>query len=84
MAEAVMMRLAAAIGHEPAHQAVAAAAARASARGEPLALGLAADPVVSRHLDPEAVAALIDPQTYLGLAPEIAANAPGGGTPEGP
>jgi adenylosuccinate lyase/3-carboxy-cis,cis-muconate cycloisomerase len=84
MAEAVMMRLAAAIGHEPAHRAVAAAAARASARGEPLALCLAADSVVSRHLDPEEVAALIDPQTYLGLAPEIAANAPGGGAPEGP
>lgn len=84
MAEAVMMRLAAAIGHEPAHQAVAAAAARALARGEPLAAGLAADPVVSRHLDEAAVAALLEPQSYLGLAPEIAAGAAGAGAPDGP
>jgi adenylosuccinate lyase/3-carboxy-cis,cis-muconate cycloisomerase len=77
MAESVMMRLAAAIGHEPAHQAVAAAAARAAARGEPLAISLAADPVVSRHLDEDALSDLLDPEGYLGLAPEIAQSVAG-------
>jgi 3-carboxy-cis,cis-muconate cycloisomerase len=84
MAEAVMMRLAAAIGHEPAHRAVAAAAVRALADGKPLAVSLAADPLVSRHLNEDAVAALLDPQSYLGLAPEIAADAPGDGAPDAP
>jgi hypothetical protein len=47
-------------------------------------VSLAADPLVSRHLNEDAVAALLDPQSYLGLAPEIAADAPGDGAPDAP
>ncbi len=68
MAEAVMMALGGAIGHEHAHELVTAATRRATVEGRDLADVLAGDAEVSRHLSAEEIARLIDPSAYLGLA----------------
>jgi 3-carboxy-cis,cis-muconate cycloisomerase len=79
MAEAVMMRLAAALGHEEAHRVVGAAAAAAAASGEPLARVLREDPRVTEHLGPGELEAALDPDAYLGLGPATAAGRQGQG-----
>jgi 3-carboxy-cis,cis-muconate cycloisomerase len=79
MAEAVMMRLAAALGHEEAHRVVGAAAAAAAASGEPLARVLREDPRVTEHLGPGELEAALDPDAYLGLGPATAAGEQGQG-----
>jgi adenylosuccinate lyase len=66
MAEAVMMELAGAIGHEPAHELVLRASRRASAEGLPLRAALAEVPEVREHVAD--LDALLDPSAYLGLA----------------
>jgi 3-carboxy-cis,cis-muconate cycloisomerase len=68
MAEAVMMSLGTAVGHEAAHTLVLKAARRASEAGTTLGEELAGDPEVTRHVSPEELAALVDPASYLGLA----------------
>jgi 3-carboxy-cis,cis-muconate cycloisomerase len=78
MAEAVMMRLAVAIGHEDAHRVVAAASARAAAANRPLAEILSADPEVTAHLDADTRGRVLDPEAYLGLAPALAEGVAGG------
>ena len=68
MAEAVMMALARAIGHEQAHELVTAATRRATAEGRDLADVLAKTAEVSAHLPAGELARLLDPAAYLGLA----------------
>jgi adenylosuccinate lyase len=68
MAEAVMMALGRALGHEPAHNLVQAASRRASAEGRDLADVLAEEPEVADLLSREEIEGLLDPATYLGLA----------------
>ncbi len=68
MAEAAMMALGRAIGHERAHELVTGATRRATAEGRDLTDILAEDPEVSRHLPPADIARLLDPTAYLGLA----------------
>jgi 3-carboxy-cis,cis-muconate cycloisomerase len=74
MAEAVMMRLATALGHEEAHRVVGDAAAAAAASGWPLARALREDPRVTEHLDPRELETALDPEGYLGLGPATAAG----------
>ena len=68
MAEAVMMALGRALGHEPAHALVLAATRRASAERRDLAAVLAEVPEVARQLSPAELERLLDPAAYLGLA----------------
>lgn len=73
MAEAVMMALGPAVGHEAAHSLVLKATRRASETGVTLGEALASDPEVARHVSPEELAALVDPASYLGLSASSAA-----------
>ena len=68
VAEAVMMSLAPHLGHEHAHDLVSDLCRRAIAEARPLIDLLAADGEVTRHLDRAALAQLLDPANYLGLA----------------
>jgi 3-carboxy-cis,cis-muconate cycloisomerase len=72
MAEAVMMALAATIGHERAHHAVAAASRRAAASGSGLRAALLEDAEITAALDSR-LDDLLDPARYLGTAPQTAA-----------
>jgi 3-carboxy-cis,cis-muconate cycloisomerase len=72
MAEAVMMALAASIGHERAHHAVTAASRRAAASGSGLRAALLADAEITAALDSR-LDHLLDPARYLGTAPQTAA-----------
>jgi adenylosuccinate lyase/3-carboxy-cis,cis-muconate cycloisomerase len=73
MAEAAMMALGESIGHDAAHTLVHKASRRASEAGTTLAEELGSDPEFARHMTPEDLTALMDPSSYLGLAPEDAA-----------
>jgi 3-carboxy-cis,cis-muconate cycloisomerase len=72
MAEAVMLELGARIGRQHAHDVVYDAAQAAVVENRPFAVLLAADPRVTAHLDPQAIAALLDPVAYTGLSAEMA------------
>ncbi|MGH7099990.1 MAG: class-II fumarase/aspartase family protein [Stellaceae bacterium] len=72
MAEAVMLELGGKIGRQHAHDVVYDAAQAAVIEEKPFAALLAADPRVSAHLDPGAIAALLDPIAYTGLCAEMA------------
>ncbi|HEV2303090.1 MAG TPA: adenylosuccinate lyase family protein [Stellaceae bacterium] len=72
MAEAVMLKLGAAIGRQHAHDIVYDAAQEAFVGGKPFGELLAADPRVGAHLDKRAIAALLDPVAYAGLCAEMA------------
>ena len=71
VAEAVMMGLAPHIGREPAHDVVYDACRTVDEYGGTLADALASMPVVSAHLDREALHRLTDPTNYLGMAPQM-------------
>jgi len=75
MAEAVMLRLGAAMGRQHAHDVVYDAAQAAFVEGRSFAALLAADPRVTAHLDADAIAALLDPTAYTGLCGEMARTA---------
>ncbi len=75
MAEAVMLKLAEAIGRQHAHDVVYEAAQAAATHGQSFASLLAADARVTAHLSPERIAALLDPAAYVGLCPELAHQA---------
>jgi 3-carboxy-cis,cis-muconate cycloisomerase len=68
MAEAVMMALARAVGHEPAHELVLRAARRAAAEERDLADVLAEEPEVAARLSRVELDDLMDPSAYLGLS----------------
>ena len=72
MAEAVMMKLAASIGRQRAHEAVHHAAATAADTGRPFRDVLAADPVVSGSLRPTQLEDLLNPSSHTGLSSLIA------------
>jgi adenylosuccinate lyase len=72
MAEAVMLKLGAAIGRQHAHDVVYDAAQAAFVEGRSFASVLAADPRVAAHLDANGIAALLDPTAYTGLCAEMA------------
>jgi 3-carboxy-cis,cis-muconate cycloisomerase len=67
-AEAVMMALAPEVGREQAHHLVADGCRKALEQGRGLQEVLAAEPAVTAHLPPERLAALLEPESYTGLA----------------
>jgi 3-carboxy-cis,cis-muconate cycloisomerase len=71
VAEAVMMALASHIGRNAAHDVVYAACREAAAKGTPLIDELVKVPEVTSHFDKTALARLVDPQNYLGSAPQM-------------
>jgi adenylosuccinate lyase len=71
LSERVMLALGAAIGKQAAHEVVYAIAMRAQEEHLPFADALAGDPRVAPHLDRDAIAALLDPGAYAGLAAEL-------------
>jgi adenylosuccinate lyase len=75
MAEAVMLRLGAAIGRQHAHDVVYDAAQAAFVEGRGFASVLGEDARVATHLDADAIAALLDPTGYTGLCGEMARTA---------
>jgi 3-carboxy-cis,cis-muconate cycloisomerase len=68
MAEAVMMALARALGHEQAHAVVTAAVRRATGEGRPLRDVLDEEPAVADLA--QALDGLLEPASYLGISPE--------------
>ncbi len=68
MAEAVMMALAPMVGRQQAHHLVASACDRAIAQGASLLDVLIADVEICRHLSVERLRALLEPESYTGLA----------------
>src|SRR5580700_3265410 len=75
MAEAVMLQLGATIGRQHAHDVVYDAAQAAFVEGRSFASLLAANPLVTAHLDAGSIAALLDPTAYTGLCGEMARTA---------
>jgi 3-carboxy-cis,cis-muconate cycloisomerase len=67
-AEAVMMALAPEVGREPAHHLVAAGCRKALEEGRDLLDVLSAEPSATAHLPPERLTALLEPESYTGLA----------------
>ena len=75
MAEAVMLQLGTAIGRQRAHDVVYDAAQAAFVEGRSFASLLAADKLVTAHLDAGSIAALLDPTAYTGLCADMARTA---------
>jgi adenylosuccinate lyase len=75
MAEAVMLNLGAKIGRQHAHDVVYDAAQAAFVEGQLFSDLLAADLRVTAHLEPDAIASLLDPTAYTGLCAEMARDA---------
>jgi 3-carboxy-cis,cis-muconate cycloisomerase len=71
VAEAVMMALAKHIGRGAAHDVVYAACRKAVENGAPLIDELSKVREVTSHFDAAALARLVDPQNYLGSAPQM-------------
>ena len=72
MAEAVMLDLGLVIGRQHAHDVVYDAAQVAFVEGKSFGDLLAADPRITAHMKPDAIAALLDPTTYTGLCADMA------------
>lgn len=68
MAEAVMMDLARAVGHEQAHRLVSNAASAAAETGTPFSEVLLDNEEITRHLCPDALSDVLDPTQHLGLS----------------
>jgi adenylosuccinate lyase len=66
--EAVMMRLAEAVGRSQAKELVTAASKKAMRSGQSFADVLAAEPEIARHLSAGDIAKLLEPDSYLGEA----------------
>jgi 3-carboxy-cis,cis-muconate cycloisomerase len=77
MAEAVVMRLAPALGRQEAHARVEAASRRVAAEGRALGDVLAEDPAVAAVLDRQAIDEALSPEQYLGCARTFVENALG-------
>ncbi|TDR85401.1 3-carboxy-cis,cis-muconate cycloisomerase [Enterovirga rhinocerotis] len=71
VAEAVMMRLAPAMGRQSAHDVVYAACRIVNEEGGTLAEALARDPAVTAHFDREALEGITAPESYLGKSGEM-------------
>ena len=72
LAEALMLKLGEAIGRQAAHDVIYESAQAAFTEGRPFADLLAADPRVTAHLAPEAIAGMLDPLSYTGLCAAMA------------
>jgi 3-carboxy-cis,cis-muconate cycloisomerase len=68
VAEAVMMRLAPAMGRQAAHDVVYDCCRVVNEKGGTLAEALAQDPEVSKHFDRAAIESMTAPASYLGLS----------------
>jgi 3-carboxy-cis,cis-muconate cycloisomerase len=68
MAESVATRLAAAIGRSNAHDVVGRCVKTAATSGQSFAAVLAADPDITARLDGAALAAALNPASWLGVA----------------
>ncbi len=68
MSEAVMMGLGRYLGREYAHDLVYDLCREATQENRPLLDLLAAHPEIAKHVDRQKLAALCDPETYLGLS----------------
>jgi adenylosuccinate lyase len=75
MAEAVMLDLGKAIGRQHAHDVVYDAAMEAAVEGKSFGDLLAADKLVTAHLDKAAIEKLLDPTAYTGLCAQMAHDA---------
>jgi 3-carboxy-cis,cis-muconate cycloisomerase len=75
MAEAVMLELGATLGRQHAHDVVYDAAQASFVKGRSFSDVLAADPRVTTHLSPAAIAKLLDPVAYTGLCADMARQA---------
>lgn len=71
VAEAVMMALAKHTGRGPAHDIVYGACRAAADERTSLLVQLEKHPEITRHLDRAALARLVDPANYVGVAPEM-------------
>jgi 3-carboxy-cis,cis-muconate cycloisomerase len=71
VAEAVMMKLAPAMGRQQAHDLVYAACRSVNAQGGSLAQALADLPAVTALFDRAAIEHMTDPANYLGMAPQM-------------
>jgi len=72
MGEAVMLDLGLAIGRQHAHDVVYDAAQEAFVQNKSFGDLLAADPRVTQHMKPDAIARLLDPTAYTGLCADMA------------
>jgi adenylosuccinate lyase len=72
MAEAVMLELGGKIGRQHAHDVVYDAAQAAFVEGKSFSELLAADERLTRHMDKQAIARLLDPTAYTGLCADMA------------
>jgi adenylosuccinate lyase len=70
--EAVMLRLGHIVGRQIAHEVVYDATQSAVTTSTSFADALAADPRVTDHLDAQTIKRLLEPDSYLGMAPTIA------------
>jgi 3-carboxy-cis,cis-muconate cycloisomerase len=75
LAERVTTALAPALGRQPAHELVRAAAQEAFASERPLGAVLAERKGVTAHVDRDALARLLDPADYLGATDELISRA---------
>ncbi len=82
LSERVMLALGERIGKQTAHDVVYAVAMQAHREGVPFADALLAESRVAAHLDRAAIERLLDPSTYVGLAPQLVDRVvgPGAGT----
>jgi 3-carboxy-cis,cis-muconate cycloisomerase len=71
VAERVMMALAPYVGRNEAHDLVHDACRQAHARGTSLLQQLESNAAVTNHLHGDALVALMDPSSYLGVAPQM-------------
>ncbi|MDE2571414.1 MAG: 3-carboxy-cis,cis-muconate cycloisomerase [bacterium] len=71
VSEAVMMGLSPALGRQRAHDLVYDVCRKVIVSGRPFLDLLALEPEITRHLDREALAHLVDPANYLGLSGEM-------------
>ncbi len=81
VAEAVMLSLARTLGREPAHHAVAEAARQSVDQGRTFRDCLREHPALAGRLDSAQIDALLDPEAYVGSAPEIVDRVLLGGLP---
>jgi len=75
MGEAVMLDLGLVLGRQHAHDIVYDAAQAAFVENKSFGALLAADPRVTAHLSPDAIAKLLDPVAYTGLCADMAREA---------
>lgn len=71
LSERVMFFLSDKLGKQTAHEVVYEAAMRAQTHGTSLEAALIADARVGGRVDPKELRAILDPTTYVGLAPEL-------------